>query len=90
MKIVLPQAMKSAIPTVFNEFITLIKETSVAGYVGIIDLTKIQKYVTTQNMKMYMPLFIIAAIYLILVLGLQQVQKLIEKRLNRGERNHAK
>ena len=89
-KIVLPQAMKSAIPTVFNEFITLIKETSVAGYVGIIDLTKIQKYVTTQNMKMYMPLFIIAAIYLILVLGLQQVQKLIEKRLNRGERNHAK
>ena len=89
-KIVLPQAMKSAIPTVFNEFITLIKETSVAGYVGIIDLTKIQKYVTTQNMKMYMPLFIIAAIYLILVLGLQQVQRLREKRLDRGERNHAK
>lgn len=89
-KIVLPQAMKSAIPTVFNEFISLIKETSVAGYVGIIDLTKIQKYVTTQNMKMYMPLFIIAAIYLVLVLGLQQIQKLIEKNLNRGEKNHAK
>lgn len=88
-KIVLPQAMKSAIPTVFNEFITLIKETSVAGYVGIIDLTKIQKYVTTQNMKMYMPLFIIAAIYLVLVLGLGQVQKAIEKNLSRGEKNHA-
>ena len=89
-KIVLPQAMKSAVPTVFNEFISLIKETSVAGYVGIIDLTKIQKYVTTQNMKMYMPLFIIAAIYLIIVLGLQQIQKLIEKNLNRGEKNNAK
>lgn len=89
-RIVLPQAMKSAVPTVFNEFISLIKETSVAGYVGIIDLTKIQKYVTTQNMKMYMPLFIIAAIYLIIVLGLQQIQKLIEKNLNRGEKNNAK
>ncbi len=89
-KVVLPQAIKHAIPTIFNEFITLIKETSVAGYVGIIDLTKIQKYVTTQSMKMYMPLFIIAAIYLILVLGLQQVQKLIEKKLNRGEKNHGK
>ena len=89
-KRVRPQAMKSAIPTVFNEFITLIKETSVAGYVGIIDLTKIQKYVTTQSMKMYMPLFIIAAIYLIIVLGLGQVQKAIENNLSRGERNHAK
>lgn len=89
-KIVLPQAMKNAIPAVFNEFISLIKETSVAGYVGIIDLTKIQKYVTTQNMKMYMPLFIIAAIYLVLVLGLGQAQKAIEKNLSRGERNYAK
>ena len=82
--------MKNAIPAVFNEFISLIKETSVAGYVGIIDLTKIQKYVTTQNMKMYMPLFIIAAIYLVLVLGLGQAQKAIEKNLSRGERNYAK
>lgn len=89
-KIVMPQALRSAIPTIFNEFITLIKETSVAGYVGIIDLTKIQKYVTTQSMSMYMPLFIIAAIYLVLVLGLQQIQKVIEKKLNRGEKNHAK
>ena len=89
-KIVLPQAMKNAIPAVFNEFISLIKETSVAGYVGLIDLTKIQKYVTTQNMKMYMPLFIIAAIYLVLVLGLGQAQKAIEKNLSRGERNYAK
>lgn len=83
-KIVLPQAIKNAVPTMFNEFITLIKETSVAGYVGIIDLTKIQSYITTQTMKIYMPLFIIAAIYLILVLALQHIQKYIERRLNKS------
>ncbi|MBO5240659.1 MAG: amino acid ABC transporter permease [Clostridia bacterium] len=86
LRIVLPQALKSAIPTMFNEFITLVKETSVAGYVGIVDLTKIQSYVTVQTMELFMPLLIIAAIYLILVLGLQQIQKRIERRLTRGDR----
>jgi len=87
-KIVLPQAMKAAIPTIFNEFITLVKETSVAGYVGITDLTKIQNLITTQTVKLYMPLFIIAAIYLIIVIGLQQIQKIIERRLSRGDKQH--
>lgn len=85
-KIVLPQALKSAIPTMFNEFITLVKETSVAGYVGITDLTKIQSYITTQQMQLYMPLFIIAAIYLIVVLALQQLQRIIERRLMKSDR----
>lgn len=85
-RIILPQALKSAIPTMFNEFITLIKETSVAGYVGIIDLTKIQNYVTTQTMELFTPLILIAAIYLILVLALERVQKYIEKQLAKGER----
>ena len=85
-KIVLPQALKSAIPTMFNEFITLVKETSVAGYVGIIDLTKIKDTITVQNMELYMPLFIIAAIYLLVVLGLQQLQRLIERRLRKSDK----
>ncbi len=86
LKIILPQALRIAIPTMFNEFITLIKETSVAGYVGIVDLTKIQSYVTVQTMELFMPLFIIAIIYLILVLGLQEIQKYIERRLARSDR----
>ncbi|MBQ9714320.1 MAG: amino acid ABC transporter permease [Clostridia bacterium] len=85
-KIILPQTLKSAIPTMFNEFITLIKETSVAGYVGILDLTKIQSYVTFQTTELFTPLLIIAAIYLTLVLILQQIQKFIERRLARSER----
>lgn len=84
-RIVLPQALKIAIPTMFNEFITLVKETSVAGYVGIIDLMKIQKYITTQSAKLYMPLIIIAVIYLIVVLFLQFLQKRIEKKLSAGD-----
>lgn len=85
-KIVLPQALKSAVPTIFNEFITLLKETSVAGYVGVYELTKVREDITTASMKLYMPLFIIAGIYLIIVLGLEQVQKAIERRLKKGER----
>lgn len=85
-RIILPQALKSAIPTMFNEFITLIKETSVAGYVGIVDLTKIQTYVTIQTMELFMPLILIAIIYLIIVLALEQAQKRIEKTLAKGER----
>ena len=85
-KIILPQALKSAIPTMFNEFITLIKETSVAGYVGIVDLTKIQSYITVQTMELFTPLIIIAAIYLIIVLALQQIQKYIERSLAKSER----
>ena len=85
-RIILPQALKSAIPTMFNEFITLIKETSVAGYVGIVDLTKIQSYVTVQTMELFTPLVIIAVIYLIIVLGLQKIQKIIEGRLKKSER----
>ena len=86
LRIVLPQSLKSAIPTMFNEFITLIKETSVAGYVGIVDLTKIQSYVTVQTMELFMPLILIAVIYLIIVLVLEQAQKRIEKTLARGDR----
>lgn len=85
-RIVLPQSLKSAVPTMFNEFITLIKETSVAGYVGIVELTKIQSYITTQQMSLYMPLFIIAVIYLVLVVLLQFVQKKIERSLSKGDK----
>ena len=85
-RIILPQSLKSAIPTMFNEFITLIKETSVAGYVGILDLTKIQTYITTQTMELFTPLILIAIIYLIIVLALEQAQKRIEKRLTKDGR----
>ncbi len=85
-RVVLPQALKSAIPTMFNEFISLIKETSVAGYVGILDLTKIQSYITVQTMELFTPLLIIAAIYLSIVLLLEKIQRKIERLLAKSER----
>ena len=83
--IVLPQGLKNALPTMFNEFIMLVKETSVAGYVAIIDLTKASQIVTSQAFEVFTPLCIIAVIYLIVVLGLQKLQKSMERRLRRGD-----
>lgn len=85
-KIIFPQAIKHSIPTLTNEFISLVKETSVAGYVGIVDLTKTQSYVTTQTLEIFMPLLIIAAMYLVVVLLLQALQRSIERRLARSDR----
>ena len=74
-KVMLPQGIKNSLPTIFNEFIMLIKETSVAGYVAIIDLTKASRMVTSQTFEVFGPLLIVAIIYLVLVLGLQQIHK---------------
>ncbi len=84
-KIVLPQGIKNALPTMFNEFIMLIKETSVAGYVAIVDLTKASRMVTSQTFEVFGPLLIVAIIYLLLVLGLQQIHKVLERRMGKGD-----
>lgn len=84
-RIVLPQGIKNAVPTIFNEFIMLIKETSVVGYVAIIDLTKASRMVTSQTFEVFGPLLIVALIYLVLVLGLQEIQKRMERRLRQGD-----
>ena len=76
---------KNALPTIFNEFIMLIKETSVAGYVAIVDLTKAARNVTSRTFEVFGPLLIVAIIYLILVLGLQQIQKIMERRMKQGD-----
>ncbi len=84
-RIVLPQGIKNALPTMFNEFIMLIKETSVAGYVAIVDLTKAARMVTSQTFEVFGPLLVVAIIYLVLVLGLQRIHKLLERRMSQGD-----
>jgi His/Glu/Gln/Arg/opine family amino acid ABC transporter permease subunit len=84
--IVLPQAIKNILPALFNEFITLLKETSVAGYIAIIDLTKAADLVKARTMDAFFPLFSIAAIYLVLVVGLTFLQHKLERRLGRSDR----
>lgn len=84
--IVLPQAIKNILPALFNEFITLIKETSVAGYIAVRELTKASDALRLRTYNS-MPLFIAAAIYLVLVVGLTAVQKRLERRLARSDRS---
>lgn len=85
-KIVLPQAIKNCLPAIFNEFITLLKETSISGYVGINDLTRGGDIIRSITYDPYIPLLMIAAIYLVMVVGLTYVQKAIERRLAKSDR----
>jgi len=80
--IVLPQAIKNILPALGNEFITLIKETSVGAYIGIVELTKASDIIASRTYEYFFPLFVIAIIYLILTLGLTKVVNMMERRLN--------
>ncbi|MCQ2511963.1 MAG: amino acid ABC transporter permease [Lachnospiraceae bacterium] len=84
--IILPQAIKVILPSLFNEFITLIKETAVAGYVGVMDLTKAGDKIRGRTFSAFMPLIAVALIYLGIVVLLTQLLKQLEKRLRKSER----
>lgn len=79
--IILPQAIKNILPAIGNEFITLVKETSVAGYIGVMDLTKASDIIASRTYDYFCPLIIVAMIYWIIVLGLTKILKIFERRL---------
>lgn len=84
--IIIPQVFKTVLPTLLNEFIALIKETSIAGYVGIMDLTKGGDIIRGRTFSAYMPLFAVALIYLVIVMFLTFVVGKMERRLRKNER----
>lgn len=84
--IIIPQVFKTVLPTLLNEFIALLKETSVAGYVGIVDLTKGGDIIRGRTFSAFMPLLAVAAIYLILVMLLTYLVGKLERRLRKSER----
>ena len=84
--IVIPQTIKATLPTLLNEIIALLKETSVAGYVGIMDLTKAGDLIRGRTFEAFMPLIAVAIIYLITVVVLTKVFSIIERRLRKSER----
>ena len=79
--IILPQAIKNILPALGNEFITLIKETAVAGAIAVTDVTKAAQYIGSRTWDVLPPLFIAAGIYLIIVLGLTKLLGMFERRL---------
>lgn len=87
MTIVLPQAVRRALPPLGNEFIALIKETSIVGTFGVVDLTKIADRFISLTMDAFAPYIIIALIYLAVVVLLTQLLKLLERRLSKSDRN---
>lgn len=84
--IIIPQVIKNVLPSLCNEFITLLKETSIAGYVGIVDLTKAGDLIRGRTFSAFMPLIMVALIYLVMVILLTQLVRVIERRLSASER----
>lgn len=84
--IILPQAFKNVLPTLCNEFIALLKETSVSGYIALQDLTKGGDIIRSRTYSAFMPLMAVALIYLILVMILSRLIGMLERRLRKSER----
>lgn len=84
--IIMPQALKNILPTLCNEFITLLKETSVAGYIALQDLTKGGDIIRSRTYSAFLPLIAVALIYLVMVLVLTRLIRMLERRLKRSER----
>ena len=84
--IVIPQAVKNCLPPLFNEFITLVKETAIVGYVGIMDLGKIPGLIQSRTFDYLFPLLIAAVLYLIVVLALTKLHHILEKKMAKSDR----
>ena len=84
--IIMPQAFKTVLPTLCNEFISLLKETSVSGYIAIQDLTKGGDIIRSRTYSAFMPLIAVAIIYLIIVMIFTKLIQILERRLRQNER----
>lgn len=84
--IIMPQAFKNVLPALVNEFIVLLKETSIIGYIGMMDLTKGAMLIQSRTYNAFLPLIAAALIYLALVMFLTFLMNKIERRLRTSER----
>ena len=85
MYIVMPQAFKNVLPTLCNEFISLLKETSVSGYIALQDLTKGGDIIRSRIYDAFMPLIAVALIYLAMVMIFTKLVSLLERRLRNSD-----
>lgn len=86
MYIIMPQAFKNVLPALANEFIVLLKETSICGYIGLMDLTRGGDIIRSVTYEAFFPLLAVAAIYLCMVMILTALVKKLERRLRNSER----
>lgn len=85
--VILPQAMKNILPAIGNEMIALLKETAVAGYVAVQDLTRAGNLIRNNTFDAFNPLMVVALTYLIIVVALTWLLGRLEKRLHKGDRH---
>ena len=83
--IIMPQAFKNVLPALGNEFIVLLKETSVAGYIALQDLTKGGDIIRSRTYDAFMPLIMVALIYLVMVLIFTKLVNMLERRLRSSD-----
>ena len=84
--IIVPQMFKVVLPTLCNEFIVLLKETSVAGYVGVIDLTKAGNQIKNTTYDQINPILLVALVYLVIVILLTKLLGIMERRLRKSDK----
>lgn len=84
MLIIVPQAFKTVLPALANEFIVLIKETSVSGYIGLQELTKGGDIIRSRSYSAFMPLIAVAVIYLVIVMFFSKLVSMLERRLKKS------
>lgn len=84
-KIILPQAVKNVLPALVNEMITLFKETSICGYIGLNDLTRGGYLIQSVTYDAFMPLMAVAVIYLVIVMFFTWLMGLLERRLRESD-----
>lgn len=88
LKVVVPQAVKNILPTLGNEFIALIKETSVVSFVGAADLYVAFNYIGTNNYEFMVPYLVMAFIYIVLVMAIAFLVKTMERSLRKSDRRN--
>ena len=84
--IIMPQVFKNVLPALANEFIVLLKETSICGYIGLMDLTRGGDIIRSRTYEAFLPLIAVAIIYLVIVMVLTSLVRRLERRLRASER----
>jgi polar amino acid transport system permease protein len=86
MKIIVPQAVKNILPTLGNEFIVLVKETSVVSFIAVVDITKAFQNIANSTYEYMVPYITLAVVYLVLVLAVTGLIKLVERRMRASDK----
>ena len=84
--IILPQAIKSVLPSLVNEFIGLLKNTTLIASIGLVDILRVGQLIQAATYRAFEPFFVISVFYYILVMGLSFLGKLLERRVNKSDR----